>query len=250
MSYKIDFGGLFLDVTKERVLVFPDGARDGQHLTVYLEPRQDGRHAGLFTPHITRPKARRRYDWLERFRPGEFDALLRAAQEELLRQFAGASKLVTLGALQKDEWWVAATNDELVHARAKEWFFADQSGFRFNADTQRKLWDLFVLMLERGTQPVDLTEAKREPYFLVRLVDDKLEQGLLGYYPNGLYGPPGWYFTTFLNFADQIYRTVLMRQASAKLIRTLVRIAEFLGGEPPAELLDVLRQREAERKTR
>jgi hypothetical protein len=250
MSYKIDFGALFLDVTKERVLVFPNGARDGQHLTVYLEPRQAGPHAGFFTPHITRPKARRRHDWLERFRPGEFEALLRAAQEELMRQFAGASKLVTLGALQKDAWMVTATNDELVQARAKDWFFADPHGFRFDGATQHKLWDLFALMVERGTQPVDLSEAKREAYFLVRVVGEKLEQGFLGYYPNGLYGPPGWYFTALLDFTDQIYRTVFMRQASAKLIRTLVRIAKFLGGDPPAELLEVLRQRDAERKQR
>jgi hypothetical protein len=194
MSYKIDFGGLFLDVTKERVLVFPDGARDGQHLTVYLEPRQDGRHAGFFTPHITRPKARRRYDWLERFRPGEFGALLRAAQDELLRQFAGASKPVTLRALQQDEWWVAATNDELVQARAKEWFFADPNGFRFDHETQRKLWDLFVLMLERGTEPVNLSEAKREPYFLVRLVGDKLEQGVSWVLPERALWPAGLVF--------------------------------------------------------
>jgi hypothetical protein len=105
-------------------------------------------------------------------------------------------------------------------------------------------------MVERGTQPIDLSEAKREPYFLARLVDGKLEQGFLGYYPNGLYGPPGWYLTTLLGLTDQIYRTVFMRQASTKLIRTLVRIAKFLGGDPPAELLEVLRQREAERRPR
>jgi hypothetical protein len=250
MSYKIDFGALFLDVSKERVLVFPEGTRDGQHLTVYLQPRQDGPHAGLFTPHITRPNARRRHDWLERFRPGEFEALLRAAEQELMRQFAGASKLVTLSALQEDDWLVMATNDELVQARTKEWFFADPHGFRFDGDTQDKLWALFVLMVERATQPVDLSEAKREPYFLARLVDGKLEQGFLGFYPNGLYGQPGWYFTTLLGLTDQVYRTVFMRQASAKLIRTLVRIAKFLGGDPPAELLEVLRQREAERRPR
>jgi hypothetical protein len=247
MSYRIDLGALVVDVSPERVLVFPEGAREGEHLTVYLRPRESGAYAGLYTPHLSFPKANERRRWLGPFRPGEFGAMFGGFQEELLRQFAGASKLVTLESLNEQGWIVGGT-DEVVQEQVKELFSLGERGFKFPISAREKLWALTAVMIERSSCTLDLDAAKRGPHFLMRLENDRLEEAMLGYYPHGLYGPPGWYVTRFLDFTTQIYTTLIMNRASEQMIRALLKIARFLGGEPPEEWIDLLRRKQAERR--
>lgn len=247
MSYRIDFGVLVADVSPERVLVFPEGARNGEHLTVYLRPRETGAYTGLYTPHLTFPNASDCHRWLGPFRAEEFVGIFDGFQKELVQQFAGASNPTTLETLDEQGWIVGGT-DEVVQARVKELFAQDDRGFKFPLGAREKFWELTALMIERSTCTRDLDPEKPGPHFLMRLADDRLEEAMLGYYPHGLYDAPGWYVTPFLTFTEQIYRTVLMNRASEKMIRALLKVARFLGGEPPEEWIELLRRKKAARQ--
>ena len=86
--------------------------------------------------------------------------------------------------------------------------------------------------------------------FLLRVVnEERFENAMLGHYPHGLFDQPGWYITRQEDFTEHLYRRVFMRQASEKALRMLLRICKFLGGEPPDELVELMRQRKAERRS-
>jgi hypothetical protein len=73
--------------------------------------------------------------------------------------------------------------------------------------------------------------------------DEGFEGAMLGYYPHGLFGAPGWYITKQKDFADQVFRVTFMRHASAQLVRTLLALSKLFGGEPAPELIELARAR-------
>jgi len=246
----IEVGSLSLQFTERYMLATPRNFRDGRHLRIDWEPQESGEYAGLFTPHVTFPRRcpRDRRRTIGRFPPELLKQTLSAFSSEVSVLWSGASRPTTLEALSAEDWSVVGYGDAVHDEIAQRW--RRSNGALSLPTDPDQLWETLGILIDHAVDPRTLEAAKRnQPYSLLRVRDDGLQEAMVGYFANGLFGPAGWYITLLDELAHQIIRAAVTRSLSEQFVRALLRLARHFGCEPSDELrLLALRYGLAERE--
>lgn len=242
-KFTLEVGGMKVRISERGLVAVLPGFSDGRHLTINWQPQETGRYTGLYTPHLTYPRRQERRT-LGSFSPADLSVFFESMTNEMVMFWASASRFTTTEALAQEGWFVLGF-DEVVEARMRELCLVEPNHFRLPVD-EKKWIDLFLLMLERGVEPGDLRGAPDtlQSRYVVRQQDETIEGAMLCHYPNGFFGPPGWYIVKQKDIADQMFHVTFMRHASSRLVRALLNLSKFFGGEPAPELIELARSRQ------
>jgi hypothetical protein len=236
-TFTLEVGSLALQFTERYLLATPLKFGDGRHLRIDWEPQQSGGYAGLFTPHVTFPGRcpRDRRRTIGRFAPDVIRQTMGAFKAEVSVLWSGASRPTTLEQLSADEWLVVGYGDAVHEAVHQRW--CRSSGTLSLPTHPDELRDTLCVLIDHAIEPTELESAKRDqPYSLLRVRGDGLQEAMVAYFPKGLFGPPGWYITILDDLAHQIVRAAVTRSLSGPLVRALMRLARYFRCEPSDEL--------------
>lgn len=239
-NVEIAVGPVLIQICRKRALVHNRRGGSGvPHLHVPFEvwagpagaagPQATG--VGAFRPHLTFPRTgrRSRHAFLGYIWPEELKALFVALMRDNFDLVFRATEPADLHALGQNNWWVLAIPDEELAAMVKD----EKGRLRIRTD-ERSLERMFETMRRRAIPVSQLSSVSRVPKRTLqmwRLDEDgsPVEWASLTRYPDGPFGPAGWYVTSIpLAEVERFAERAILRWGP-QLIRGMIATIEKFG---------------------
>lgn len=218
-----------LELNDARLIVFLRGAKYAPHLTVYFRPNPGEPGDPVLTPHLSLPNGRK--IWWGRLPVAALQRFAERFSEDLFLRWKEAAKRVELDQFDADGWVVFLPDDKGFIARLMRIFRTKPREYRFTHERIATFHDdMFRHLDEDHRSPLELAERDRaRVYSAMRMTgDEELESCWIGYQPEGVLGPAGWYAIPFDWIDRDTRKDLVLEHGGAALREALSTIARAL----------------------
>lgn len=235
----LDFSLFRMEISRNCIVL---KRRDKQfpHITLYYQPRPDGKHRGCWCPHVTwLSGGRRRHEDLARWRPEEAREATERCRKALVPRFMSVLRPVTVEQLIDESWLLFAPNDAVVQAyvdallEGRTFFFERLENIKENF-----LEGPIGRALEASIiHPLELVDAEPSAAIAALRIGndgDKLESGMLHGFRVGERGAVSWHLAPmdFLGMTPE----EMVHLTMPNLFEVMWKVADVLDLPIPSKL--------------